>query len=288
MIHSMTAFARTDSNLSWGSISWELRSVNHRYLEPTFKLPDCLRQLEPEIRDRLRHTIARGKLDCSARITFGNTDNSPVEINEDFAKAIIAASEKIQNLSAHQQHVNPIDILRWPGVVVETTIDQSTLVQDALTSFEQTLMQLQESRAREGAELQYFLTSRVASMNKLVDAVTQELPEILAEQQQRLRDKVSELTRSMDDGRLEQELVILAQKADVAEEMDRLSAHLNEVNRVINIGGTCGRRLDFLMQELNREANTLSSKSGKQTTTQAAVEMKVLIEQMREQIQNIE
>ncbi len=291
MINSMTAFSRTDSNFTWGSITWELRSVNHRYLEPSFKLPDNLRQLEPNIRDSLRKNLARGKLDCSARITFSSAENTTIEVNEALAKALLAASEKIQNLtnsSHNNQDINPTDILRWPGVINDANIDQDTLVQDALSSFQQALTQLQESRNREGTELKQFILSRVTDMNTLVAQVKEQLPTILADQQQKLRDKVTDLVAEVDDNRLEQELVMMAQKADVDEEMDRLGAHLSEVNRVVNKGGACGRRLDFLMQELNREANTLSSKSINQTTTQTAVEMKVLIEQMREQIQNIE
>jgi uncharacterized protein (TIGR00255 family) len=288
MIYSMTAFSRIDSNLPWGSLTWELRSVNHRYLEPSFKLPENLRQLEAALRDMLRKNLARGKIDCSLKLSLGTTENSTIVVNIKQAKAVIAATEAIKQLASSITSNNALDILRWPGVVDETSVSRGVLLDDALAAFDAALAELIDSRQREGAELQQFILLRLDNMDTLISRVKQRMPEILALQRQKLTTKVSELVAELDQSRLEQELVLMAHKADVDEEMDRLGAHLSEVRRVVTKGGACGRRLDFLMQELNREANTLSSKSISQSTTQAAVEMKVLIEQMREQVQNIE
>jgi uncharacterized protein (TIGR00255 family) len=288
MIYSMTAFSRVDSNLQWGSLIWELRSVNHRYLEPSFKLPENLRQLETALRDRLRNNVGRGKIDCSLKLNLGSTEKPSVDVNKAQAKAVIAASKIIRQLDSNISDTNALDLLRWPGVINESSVSRELLLDDALTSFDSALAQLIESRGREGAELAQFILSRLDQMGSLVNEVKKSMPKILILQRQRLAAKVSELVVELDQSRLEQELVLMVQKADVEEETDRLGAHLNEVRRVVNNGGACGRRLDFLMQELNREANTLSSKSISQSTTQAAVAMKVLIEQMREQVQNIE
>jgi uncharacterized protein (TIGR00255 family) len=288
MIYSMTAFSRIDSNLQWGSLTWELRSVNHRYLEPAFKLPENLRQLETALRDTLRKNVARGKIDCSLKLNVGSTAKPSIEVNIAQAKAVINASEAIKQLDPSISATNALDLLRWPGVINESSVSRDVLLADALTSFNAALTELIESRGREGAELTQFILARLDQMDSLVCEVKMLVPKILTLQRQKLTDKVSELVAELDQSRLEQELVLMAQKADIDEEMDRLGAHLSEVRRVVNKGGACGRRLDFLMQELNREANTLSSKSISQATSQAAVEMKVLIEQMREQIQNIE
>ena len=288
MIYSMTAFSRIDSNLQWGSLTWELRSVNHRYLEPSFKLPENLRQLETALRDMLRKNVARGKIDCSLKLNVGSTEKPSVEVNIAQAQAVIAASNVIKQLDSNIGATNVLDLLRWPGVINESSVSRDVLLSDALTSFDLALAELIESRGREGAELTQFILSRLDQTDNLISKVKQLVPDILTLQRQQLAAKVSELVAELDKSRLEQELVLMVQKADIDEEMDRLGAHLNEVRRVVNKGGACGRRLDFLMQELNREANTLSSKSISQSTTQAAVEMKVLIEQMREQVQNIE
>jgi uncharacterized protein (TIGR00255 family) len=288
MIYSMTAFSRIDSNLQWGSLTWELRSVNHRYLEPSFKLPENLRQLETALRDMLRKNVARGKIDCSLKLNVGSTEKPSVEVNIAQAQAVIAASNVIKQLDSNISSTNALDLLRWPGVINESSVSRDVLLSDALTSFDLALAELIESRGREGAELTQFILSRLDQMDNLISKVKQLVPDILTLQRQQLAAKVSELVAELDQSRLEQELVLMVQKADIDEEMDRLGAHLNEVRRVVNKGGACGRRLDFLMQELNREANTLSSKSISQSTTQAAVAMKVLIEQMREQVQNIE
>jgi uncharacterized protein (TIGR00255 family) len=289
MIYSMTAFARLASLQEWGSMVWEVRSVNHRYLEPHFKLPESMRVVETGLREKLRKTLSRGKIECSLRLQPG-ADTHAVEFSVDnqLLKQVIAAGETVQNQLQDASPINPIDLLKWPGVVTETLHDTEAISEQILDSFQTTLKQLVDSRAREGAVLREYIEQRLDSIQNITIAVRKQLPQILVAQRQKLTDRLQELKAELNTERLEQEMVILAQKADVDEELDRLDTHIGEVHRVLKKGGVCGRRLDFLMQELNREANTLSSKSIVSDTTQAAVELKVLIEQMREQIQNIE
>ncbi|MEE8057172.1 MAG: YicC/YloC family endoribonuclease [Pseudomonadales bacterium] len=289
MIRSMTAFARQSSQHDWGSLVWEIRSVNHRYLEHTFKLPESMRQIENNLREKLRTQLSRGKVECSLRLQMqpsGST--SHINIDNDLLSQIITAGEAIQKQLQEPSALNPLQLLQWPGVMSEPNANNEIISESILAFFQVSLEQLVESREREGAVLQQFIEQRLDTIADITTAVRQQLPAILQAQRQKLHDRLEELKVELDTDRLEQEMVILAQKADVDEELDRLDAHINEVHRVLNKGGICGRRLDFLMQELNREANTLSSKSIVNDTTQAAVELKVLIEQMREQIQNIE
>ncbi len=289
MIRSMTAFARQSTQFEWGSVIWEVRSVNHRYLEPSFKLPDTVRQLENNLRDALRKTLNRGKVECSLRIqTEGNNSSSQLSLNDELLTKLIATSEHVQQQLQESAPLNPLQLLQWPGVMIETKTDDEIVCNDALSVFKTTLQQLLSSREREGAALKQFIEQRLDSITAITVDVRTQMPIILEAQRQKLIDRVAQFTAELDQERLEQEVVMLAQKADVDEELDRLDAHITEVRRVLTKGEACGRRLDFLMQELNREANTLSSKSIVSDTTQAAVELKVLIEQMREQIQNIE
>jgi uncharacterized protein (TIGR00255 family) len=290
MIRSMTAFARQASQQTWGSLIWEIRSVNHRYLEPGFKLPESMRRIENELRELLRRRITRGKLECTLRLQQDNGDQTAaISINEALLSQLIRASQTVQQqLPQPAAKLNPLELLQWPGVIINQQADSEQLCQLALQVFAQSLDQLLESRQREGAQLKQFIEQRLDAIAVITADVKQQLPQILQQQRQKLQQRLAELTADFDNDRLEQEMVLLAQKADVDEELDRLDAHLLEVRRVLKKGEACGRRLDFLMQELNREANTLSSKSIVSNTTQAAVELKVLIEQMREQIQNIE
>ena len=287
MPHSMTAYARTSGEEDWGSLSWEIRSVNHRYLEAGFRLPETLRDLEIQLREKLRKALGRGKIDCSLQLNL-NRETEGVEVDTDKARQYIDASRTIAEMMDDPQQVSPVDILKWPGVLVEREVDSEALKTRALDLFSQAVDQLIESRAVEGEKLQTFILQRVDAIGEETAKVRALLPEILAAQAQRIRDKVADLQVDMEPERLEQEIVIIAQKADVDEELDRLNAHLEEIRQVFKRKEPIGRRLDFLMQELNREANTLSSKSIATGTTQIAVELKVLIEQMREQIQNIE
>lgn len=288
MICSMTAFARQAEQQVWGSLVWEIRSVNHRYLENHFKLPEGLQALEGPLRDMLRKHFNRGKLECSLKVQMQTANQSQFTINQELLQQIIAVGETVQAKLQQPSALNPIELLRWPGVMSAPDNDNDDIGNKCLRAFEQALDQLLANRQREGAELIIFISERLDSIVSITDAIRQQLPTILLAQREKLRSRLAELSAELDNDRLEQEMVILAQKADVDEELDRLDTHIQEVRRVLKKGGACGRRLDFLMQELNREANTLSSKSIVSDTTQAAVELKVLIEQMREQIQNIE
>ncbi len=289
MTRSMTAFARQEAEHPWGSLIWEIRSVNHRYLEPHLRLPESLRDLEGSLREKLRKTLSRGKVECTLRF-HPEAQAQQLTVNTDFAKELIAAADEVAalSLSGNTQPMNPLDVLRWPGVLQDAQIDMDQVKAEALKLFGSALDDLVAGREREGAELNNLIEQRLVSIAEIVVEVRSKLPEILQAQRDNLRSRLDELKDELDEGRLEQEMVMLAQKADVDEEMDRLNTHVQEVRRVLKQKGPIGRRLDFLMQELNREANTLSSKSIVAETTQCAVELKVLIEQMREQIQNIE
>lgn len=283
---SMTGFARAEAKFDWGSLFWEVRSVNHRYLEPQFRLPDNARHLETELRELARQQLSRGKLDCSLAITLNASQG--LDVNLDLARQTVNAAEQIDDLLPESTPINPLEILRWPGVLKESSIDPDVLQGACTDLFAETLEQLIESRQQEGTKLAELIHQRLDGMEQQTTVVRGVLPDILQAQRDKLKNRLSELASELEPERLEQEMVILAQKADVDEELDRLSTHIDEVRRTLGRKEAIGRRLDFLMQELNREANTLSSKSISTDTTQAAVEMKVLIEQMREQIQNIE
>ena len=287
MTHSMTAFSRASCQEDWGTLTWEIRSVNHRYLEPGFRMPETLRDLEMPLREHLRKSIGRGKVDCSLQLAL-NRDVEGVEVNTDKARQYIDASDTIAGLMKNPRPISPMDILKWPGVLEEREVDAGILKARTLELFSEAVARLVENRAVEGEKLKSFVLQRVDSIRGETAKVRDLLPDILAAQRQKLQDRVADLEISLDPERLEQEITLIAQKADVDEELDRLGAHLTEIEQVFQRREPIGRRLDFLMQELNREANTLSSKSMATATTQIAVELKVLIEQMREQIQNIE
>ncbi|WP_299981166.1 YicC/YloC family endoribonuclease [uncultured Pseudoteredinibacter sp.] len=287
MPRSMTGFARSEQQYPWGSISWELRSVNHRYLEPNFRLPEAHRGLEPNLREQIRNKLSRGKLDISFNIQLGSSENNQIGLNQALIEQLISANQQLQGLGDFSP-LDPLELLKWPGVIIEDRVDGEQLKQDALSQFGQTIDQLIDSRNREGEELANMIEQRLQGISEQVTLVRGLMPQILQAQRDKLLERLSDLKADLDADRVEQEIVILAQKADVDEELDRLDTHVNEVRRTLKQKGAIGRRLDFLMQELNREANTLSSKSIVTDTTAAAVELKVLIEQMREQIQNIE
>lgn len=288
MVLSMTAFARKQISTGQTVLVWEIRSVNHRYLETNFRVPEDLRALEPMLRDTLRKALARGKVDCLLRIETESSQGNSLQIDEDLVVRLNDVSGEVLHLTGGGNALSVMEILRWPGVLRESASLPEDLDNKALTLFQSTLAELISTRQREGAELLGFLNKRIDAVREIVTTVRQLMPEILARQQQALRDRLETLKIELDPARLEQEIVIFAQKCDIDEELDRLEAHLNEVTRVLTLDEPSGRRLDFLMQELNREANTLSSKSIVSETTLNAVDLKVLIEQMREQIQNIE
>lgn len=287
MPSSMTAFARHSIECHWGTAAWEIRSVNHRYLETGFRMPETVRDLEATLRELTRKHLQRGKVDCTLLLNIAK-QSGEVAINQPLAEQYITASEQLARLMADPAKISPLDILRWPGVLSEPEIDREELKNTLLRLFEETLDQLVEGRRREGGKLGELVEQRLDGIAVQLATVRSRLPELLAAQRQKLIDRLREVSTDLDQNRLEQELVLIAQRADVDEELDRLDTHLGEIRRVLQRQEPIGRRLDFLMQELNREANTLSSKSIATDTTNAAIELKVLIEQMREQIQNIE
>ncbi|CAD5106287.1 YicC/YloC family endoribonuclease [Zestomonas carbonaria] len=287
MVHSMTAFARVERAGTHGTLSWELRSVNHRYLEPHLRLPEAFRDLEGAVREALRQGLSRGKVECTLRFAEDNA-GQPLQVDRERAAQVVAAAETVAGLIKQPAPLNPLEVLAWPGVLVADAADPQALNKAALEAFEAALGELKNGRAREGAELAKLLNERLDGILEEVGALRVLVPQMLAAQRQKILDRFTELKAELDPQRLEQELVLLAQKSDVAEELDRLTTHVTEVRRVLKAGGAAGRRLDFLMQELNREANTLGSKAFDPRSTQAAVNLKVLIEQMREQVQNIE
>lgn len=287
MVHSMTAFARVERSVPAGTLSWELRSVNHRYLEPHLRLPEAFRELEGGVREALRGGLARGKVECTLRFNESAGGQS-LQVDHERASQVVAAAETVAGLIRHPQPIDPLAVLAWPGVLVADSSDPQALNSAALALFADALAQLREGRAREGEALAALLEERLQAILQEVDTLRELLPQMLAAQRQKIESRFAEFKAELDPQRLEQEMVLLAQKSDVAEELDRLTTHVQEVRRVLQNGGAAGRRLDFLMQELNREANTLGSKAFDPRSTQAAVNLKVLIEQMREQVQNIE
>lgn len=287
MTLSMTAFARTDDQTQLASYTWEIRSVNSRYLELHFRLPDSLRSIEGPLREQLRTRLSRGKVECSLKFS-PNQNQQALSINEDLVAQINQAADQVHGVIGPGNALDALEILKWPGVINQGNLDMEQAYNEALTSFNDALSQLIHMRQREGDALSSFIQQRLIAIDEQVQKVKAVLPDILNAQRQNLKSKIDELVEKADPDRLEQEMVIILQKADVDEELDRLEAHLEEVTRILKQKGPVGRRLDFMMQELNREANTLSSKSISHLTTQIAVELKVLIEQMREQIQNIE
>ena len=289
MIASMTGFARRETSGPWGTLVCELRSVNHRFLEASFRLPDELRGAEGELRSRLMRQLRRGKVDCTITWRRPQAAGGALEIDAQALERVLAAVHAVMRaLREPGAAVSALEVLRWPGVLREHGATGEQLLGAAGEVFAATLTELVAAREREGARLRELLGQRCAGLEALVAAVRARLPEVCARARTRLAERVAELTASIDHERLEQELALLLQRLDVDEELERLTGHIAEVRRVIGGGEPAGRRLDFLMQELNREANTLSSKSQDLETTRSAVDMKVLIEQMREQVQNAE
>jgi uncharacterized protein (TIGR00255 family) len=288
MIASMTGFARRESTGSWGTLVCELRSVNHRFLEAGFRLPDELRAAEGELRARLARQVRRGKVDCTLSYRRPVGAAGTLEVDAAALQRLLAAVEVVMRASREPGSVNPLDVLQWPGVLREDSASSEQLLAVAYAVFEATLEDLVAARAREGARLRELLGERCTSLEALVTAVRSRLPEVQTRVRARLAERLAELGASVDRERIEQEVALLLQRLDVDEELERLTGHVAEVRRVIAGAEPAGRRLDFLMQELNREANTLSSKSQDLETTRTAVDMKVLIEQMREQVQNAE
>jgi len=284
----MTGFARQEAQHPWGSLSCEIRSVNHRYLEPTIRLADALKSQEPELREALRKGLSRGKVEAGMHLKTDVAENTTLALNHRLAEQLSALAEQLATGIKNPAPLNPVDILRWPGVLQAAEIDPAALSEAAVTLFKTTLDHLIDNREREGQELAVFIQQRLTKISELVATVRTKMPALQAAFQEKLRTRLDALDVEVDEERFQQEVVYLCQKSDVAEELDRLEAHVQEVSHTLSQSGPIGRRLDFLMQELNREANTLSSKSLSSDTSQIAVDLKVLIEQMREQVQNIE
>lgn len=288
MIYSMTGFARSQHEDDWGSIVWELKSVNHRYLDISLYLPESLRSLENKIREQLRTHLGRGKVDARLKFTTGPKLGSQIAVNQELLQQLASLSNGIGKHFETGANVNPIDILRWPGIIQEDTNQLEPIYDKVLQQLEQAAQQLKTTRAQEGSAIKTMLTDRLDGIEQHVMSVRAAQPEMKANYRTNLLAKLTEVTDKLDSDRLEQEMVHFAQRTDVDEELDRLNAHVVEIRKVLDSGAQIGRRLDFFMQELNREANTLSSKSQSHFQTHSAVEMKVLIEQMREQVQNVE
>lgn len=288
MICSMTAFARQEIRGDFGLLACEIRSVNHRHLELALRLGDSLHGLEPALRDRLRQQLGRGKVEVWVRHEPAETSATQVRINLELAAKLVAAAAEIDKLARHTAPLNAVDILRLPGVMVPPAPDTEALAVAAQALFETTLADFNTARRREGEALAALISARLDAVGVECAKAAERLPGIISHYRQRLLDRLSELKGELNHERLEQELVFFAQKIDVAEELDRLATHAAEVRRVLAAGGMVGRKLDFLLQELNREANTLGAKSVSADSSQSSVELKVLIEQIREQVQNIE
>jgi uncharacterized protein (TIGR00255 family) len=290
MITSMTGFARREASGAFGTLACELRSVNHRFLEAGFRMPDELRGLEPELRQSLAKSLRRGKVDCSVHLRSLDAAQRELKVDGEALARLVAAARELAARGPIGATLDPIEVLRWPGILRDDSTDRETLGGVARRLFAETVTELAAARAREGARLRELVEQRCAALEALVAQVRARFPDVQARVRTRLQERVAELGATVDPERLEQEIVLLVQRLDVAEELDRLAGHVAEVRSNVTASGgePAGRRLDFLMQELNREANTLSSKSQDLEMTRLAVEMKVLIEQMREQVQNIE
>ncbi|MGC9492313.1 YicC/YloC family endoribonuclease [Vibrio genomosp. F10] len=288
MIYSMTAYARKEVKGEWGTAVWEIRSVNQRYLETYFRMPEQFRGLEPVLRERFRKRLARGKVECNLRFEANPAAKGDLTINQDLAKQVINAANQVMSLTGEESRLNPFQIMNWPGVMETPEQDMNSINKDLLVGFDEAIKEFIEARASEGANMKALIDQRLAAITEEVVKVRARMPEILEWQRERLLKKFEEANIELDGSRVEQELILLAQKSDVAEELDRLDSHVKEANAVMKKGGACGRKLDFMMQEFNRESNTLASKSISTDITASGVELKVLIEQMREQIQNIE
>jgi len=288
MIRSMTAFARCERHGEWGRLTWELRSVNHRYLEVSLRLPEDLRGLEPAVRERVGAHIRRGKVECNLRFRPDPAAAPEMALNGEYLDRLLQASRAVEERLTRAAAVNPVDVLRWPGVVREAEQDLGPVIEQAMTGLDAALAEMVATREREGEQIAGWLRSRCEAIEVETSQVRERLPEIRARLRERIVARLAEVAMEADAGRLEQEMVLQLQKMDADEELDRLSGHVAEVRRVLERKEPVGRRLDFLMQELNREANTLGSKSVDGDTSRGAVELKVLIEQMREQVQNVE
>lgn len=288
MLRSMTAFARHEQPSAWGVIVWELRSVNHRYLEATMRLPEALRGLETLVRERIAAKLSRGKVEATLKVQSNGAALTAMQLNLPVVERLLEVCGELEHVIGPGTGLRLMDVLRWPGVISDSELDVEQIKQALLDGLDSALLELVATRSREGERTAELIEQRCAAMREQVAQVRVRRPEVLKRWREKLFSRLAELPAEADPGRLEQEMVLVAQRLDVDEELARLDTHLDEMQAVLQRQEPVGRRLDFLMQELNREANTLSSKAADAETTRAAIELKVLIEQMREQIQNIE
>ena len=288
MLRSMTAYGRHDATTAMGTFSWELRAVNHRYLEFAFKLPERLRPIEPAAREQLNRQLKRGKVDVLLRFIPAEAHAAELTVNQSLVAQLLEASAALRTASADVAPVDPLRLLSWPGVTGRVEADDTELHASALASLQTALDDFVGAREREGVKTRDMLLERCNAVRAIVAQVREQRPRVIQRQQEKLRAKLADLDVTVDPGRVEQELVFAAQKLDIDEELDRLDAHVGEMHAIFERKEPVGRRLDFLMQEFNREANTLGSKAADADTTGFSVELKVLIEQMREQVQNVE
>jgi uncharacterized protein (TIGR00255 family) len=288
MLHSMTGFARESVETDLGTLTWEIRAVNHRYLDVQFKLPEDLRPKEQAFRQQASATLGRGKVECGLYFRRAIDQQTEMQIDTDLVELL---GRRVSELSAKlpaTAAINPIEILRWPGVMKQPEVDADPLFGEAATLLDRTLQAINVMRQSEGQRIEEMLEARCAEIEGIAKAVRKRMPEVLAASRAKQKERIERLDVEADPARLEVELALIAQKIDVDEELDRLESHLVEIRDAMAGEKAVGRRLDFLMQELNREANTLGSKSADTETTKSALDLKVLIEQMREQIQNVE
>lgn len=284
---SMTAFARQQCDTDWGHITWEIRSVNHRYLETYFRLPDSWRELEMPLRETIKRHLSRGKVELTLTLQLSGEAQVP-HLNDTVLDGLIEVIREVRLRLPAASHLNAVEILQWPGVIAEPPLDRQRMQADLLSCAEQALNQLDQVRRDEGEALKHLIETRLDTIEQIVQQLRPVVPEVVKAYEAKLRQRIAQLSAEVDETRLAQEVAMMAQKMDVAEELDRLLTNVSHVRKTLNQTGPVGRRLDFLMQELNREANTLGAKAADMRLTEAAVELKVLIEQMREQIQNVE
>jgi uncharacterized protein (TIGR00255 family) len=288
VIYSMTGYAALSEELALGTLSVEIRSVNHRYLDLTFRLPDELRSFEPGLRELVAARITRGKVECRVGFQRSAASQMSLQLNTLLLDQLVELDRRVRGHLPGSAPLAVSDVLRWPGILEADTLPLEELKDRTQALLARVLSEFSQSRAREGEKLQALLLDRAGRMEELLARVKPKIPLLVAAYQERLAARLREAAVELDEDRVRQELVLFSGKVDVEEELSRLSAHLGEIRRVLSAGGAAGKRLDFLMQELNRESNTLGAKSVDIDVSQAAVELKVLIEQMREQVQNIE
>ncbi len=288
MIHSMTGYATAAREFPFGTLSVELRSVNHRYLDIQFRLPDELRAVEPALREMLQSRLGRGKVEC--RVIFSVTPGAhkTFKLNEDLMLQLEEVELKVRTMLAGAGQLSAADVLRWPGVLASEPLPVEELQASSREVLAKAIHELNSARFREGEKLRVMLLERAAGMERILGNIAPRMPQVVAAYQEKLAARLREAVGSGDEDRIRQEVAVFAVKIDVDEELSRLKAHTAELRQVLADGGAVGKKLDFLMQELNREANTLASKSVDLAVTRAALDLKLLIEQMREQIQNIE